>query len=113
MSLMDIILDDAGKFADIRVRLMGTNLSEFYGEMTNGALAAIPFAKSRDRLETAIVEMIKVAKPLTLCAHEENQAGSMCAIKALLIPFASDCEKIDMVFLFFEIDVQNNKSMAG
>lgn len=103
LALLDLIRDTAGNVIDCRGRLVGTAVAEFYGDLTDKGLDALPTEETRDHLITAIETINAARKPLATCSQRRIGQGPKVGIHVLYLPLSSDGDIIDKLFLFFEM----------
>ncbi len=111
VSLFELSLDEQATVKDIKCRLFGTGLVDFYGEWTgktirnndsSDALKNI-HPNTHDRLIGMINKMIRVKKPVTLYSEQVSEDRSYWQIRNLAIPFAKNGHDIDMLFMYTEL----------
>lgn len=111
VTIFELDVNDKGKINDIKVRLFGTALSDFYGEWTGRYLKAdepenslkLVHPKTYNRIFAMTKLVLKKKKPVSLYSDQVSADRSYWKIKNLAIPFSTSGTEIDMLFMYTEL----------
>ncbi|MBL4601403.1 MAG: hypothetical protein JKY84_01525 [Emcibacteraceae bacterium] len=101
----DLIFDDDQKLVNVFVRLLGTNIANLYGELTNSNLMSDDgensyqrnFAGSYQRFLKSLDLLLETKQPVIVNADFVSNRKKYISSKGLLIPVCNNSSKINMV----------------
>ena len=98
---------EAGQLEDVYFPLMGTNVVNFYGELTGKTVSAHPNEDVSRRIIATVARTLETRRA-TLAESEVLFAGhETSAIRALYVPMSEDGKKIDRFFVYFRVFVKS------
>lgn len=103
--LHDIIYDEHNLLTGIKVRLFGTNIVEFYGELTGHTIwknaesrIEEDFPQSHERAFRTVGLILEARAPIIAIAQEFERDRPYLKLVILRIPFSDDGTNINMAF---------------
>lgn len=111
IALFELDIKDKGKINNIKIRLVGTALANFYGEWTGHELigdereSSIQQAhpETHNRILVLTEMVLKKKKPIILYCDQVSDNRSHWQIKILAIPFSRNGTEVDMLFTCSEL----------
>ncbi|MCC3859900.1 PAS domain-containing protein [Pseudemcibacter aquimaris] len=100
--IADIVRNEQGEVIDLELRLMGTLVTEFYGELTGKNLSNYGDPDAVSRVMTAVRAFNETRRPLIYTSDHEKGFKSM-VVSIFFFPLSTDGENIDQLFCTFEI----------
>lgn len=100
--ISDFIRNDDDEIVNLRFKLIGTAVAEFYGERTGENLSDYVDPEATIRVLTAVKTFNQTRRPL-LYISDHKKGAELLKIQIFFIPFASDGDQIDQLFCVFEI----------
>jgi len=94
------IYDASGALSDVIIKLIGTTLVDFYGEMTGKSIFKHPAPEVAERIFISVERCIKERAPVAAEAFSLSKAKSYLQVTALYVPLSSDGKTIDQLFLY-------------
>ncbi len=112
VTIFDLDVNDRGEINDIKVRLFGTALSDFYGEWTGRYLKAddrkdslkLTHPKTYKRIFAMTALLLIKRKAVSLFSDQVSAERSYWKIRNLAIPFSRNGTDIDMLFMYTELN---------
>lgn len=91
--------DPAGVLDDITVRLMGTNVVNFYGELTGKSIFTHPSPEIADRIFKSAVFCLERRKPVVVQAFTLSEEKNHLKVSVIYVPLSENNKDIDRFFL--------------
>ena len=111
ISIMDVDMATESEIRNIKVRLFGTALVDFYGEWTGRSIYGDESADSVEnvfpdthrRVILMVNAVIKNRKPLLLYSEQVSIEKPHWKISSMAIPFSKDNRNIDQILFYSEL----------
>ncbi|WP_286829010.1 MULTISPECIES: PAS domain-containing protein [Kordiimonas] len=91
--------DPAGVLEDVKVRLMGTNVVNFYGEMTGKSIFIHPSSEVADRIFKSAAFCLERRKPVLVQAYTLSEEKNYLRVSVMYVPLSENNRDIDRLFL--------------
>ena len=105
--LFDLAYDEQGVVVDVTVRVLGTGITEFYGDWTGKSVTSPEFQQaypeSSMRLLKEINHILYTKESITSVTKQFSKARPYVNVNTLKIPFSGNGTDIDMILMFFEL----------
>lgn len=109
--LFDVEVDDEGNLIEMKIRLLGTKLAEFYGEQTGKTFIddksetslqkTLPDTQSR--LERSVRMVLKHRKPIRSHAQQVSDEKDYVQVKVIMVPLSDNGTDINKIFGYTEL----------
>lgn len=108
IALYDISYDEQGELDNIIARLLGTAISDFYGNFTGVSVFSDVIKNAspdlQDRLLAQIKAALKYKNAITTLASASIESRTNIRIITLVIPMSTNGTDIDKVFMYLEVE---------
>ena len=108
IALFDISYDEQGKLSNVIARLLGTAISDFYGDLTGASVFSDVVKNAspdlQDRLLAQVTAALEYKNAVTTLASASIESRTNIRIITLAIPMSSDGADIDKIFIYLEIE---------
>lgn len=110
IALFDVEFDEQGNLSNIIPRLLGTAISDFYGEFTGVSVHSDVIKNAspnlQDRLTAQVQAAINHRDAVSTLASASIESKMGIRISTLVIPMSQNNSDIDKIFLFLEVDTR-------
>ena len=108
IALFDLVYDDDGNLIDVVSRLLGTAISNFYGEFTGLSVNSKVVKDAVPNLHIRLTAQIKAAidcrNAVVTIASSPDKDRLGIRINTMVIPLSSNGKDIEKAFLYLEVD---------
>lgn len=108
IALFDISYDEQGGLSNVIARLLGTAISDFYGDLTGASVFSDVVKNAspdlQDRLLAQIKAALKYKNAVTTLASASLESRTNIRIITLTIPMSTNGADIDKVFMYLEVE---------
>ena len=101
------VYGETGELEDVRLPLMGTNVVDFYGELTGKTVRAHPNPEVSSRIIATVAKVLENRCPTFAESRVASDGHERLAIMALYVPMSEDGETIDRFFVHFRVFVDS------
>ena len=101
---------DEGALVDIVVQLMGTTLTDYYGEHTGRSISAFGDTGIADRIFAACTYCLAQRQAVVSSAEALSEERPYMRVRALMVPLSEDGTHIDRIFAYVLL---RRKSLGG
>lgn len=102
IGMVDVVRNDNGDLEDLIVRLLGTALVTFYGEITGKLLSTFRDPVAAQRVITSVKCIDKTSRPLVYISTGNKEDFKRIETQMLFIPL-SNGKEIEQMFCFIEV----------
>ena len=107
IALFDLEYDEQGNLSDIISRLLGTAISDFYGELTGISVFSDRVKDASpdlpDRLLAQVQAAIKHRNAITTVASASFENSTDIRILTLVLPMSHNNSDLDKIFMYLEV----------
>ncbi len=111
ITIFELDINDEGMVNDLKVRLFGTAMSDFYGEWTGRVVKndigadslKQTFPDSFNRILAMTSFLLEKRMPIILESEQVSDDRPYWQVKNLAIPFSQSGSDIDMMFMYVEL----------
>lgn len=102
MVIMELIFDD-GRVVDTAMRLIGSEVEHFYGNMTGRKISEHPEKNGVARVLKGINRIMEIRAPIVTLASGQLAGHRHLSVNTAYVPMAEDGENIDKIVGYVEI----------
>lgn len=108
IALYDVSYDENGELNNIIARLLGTAISDFYGDLTGASVFSDVVKNASPDLQDRLLAQIKAAlkhkNAITTIASASIESRTNIRILTLVIPMSTNGTDIDKIFQYLEVE---------
>lgn len=108
IALFDLSYDEQGKISNVIARLLGTAISDFYGDLTGASVFSDVVKNTspdlQDRLMAQVQAAVKYRNAVTTLAAPSLANTTNIRIITLAIPMSTNDVDIDKIFMYIEVE---------
>ena len=108
VALFDISYDEQGNLSNVIARLLGTAVSDFYGDLSGASVYSDAVKNAspdlQDRLLAQVNAVLKYKNAVTTLASASLESRTNIRIITLAIPMSTNGADIDKVFIYLEVE---------
>lgn len=102
--ILQPVYDDSGDMTDVMVRLLGTNVTSFYGEQTGKSVTAHPSPDVGPRVMHCVRAASSAREPLLMEISSLNEDQSfVVTLKGVYVPMSEDGAQVDRVMVYLRV----------
>ncbi|NVJ99052.1 MAG: PAS domain-containing protein [Alphaproteobacteria bacterium] len=109
--ILEPVIGEGNNLDDITVRLVGSNISSFYGQVTGQSLRKLSDSAAAKRGFDCVAASIATREPIVGVSHRLNDKISYFAVTVLAIPLVNDEGDISQVFVHVDIGPEETLEM--
>lgn len=102
MVILGLVMDDQGALSDLLLRLIGSNVEHFYGNMTGRSIVEHSNKNAAARAMNSVAKVIDLRAPVLADTRGRLPDGNDLSVRSLYIPLAGDGENIDQIVVYVE-----------
>ena len=108
--LMDVFYNNAGSFKDAKIRLLGSSISEFYGEYGGHSLLEVTPVETRERTIIALNKVLETRNIVGMSVEQNDIKKPYFHSEAVFSPLSEDGDVINKILGFINISTKRPTS---